>query len=593
MVTSKVEIKGQEYNFLNIALKQYLAKHHRFEVSIPAHELGNKDKVATLSDVKKLIGEDIKITIEHEGNQLFFSGLITSINISRAVGQAHDVIFSGYSPTILIEDGKHCRSFEKKKPSDIVKAILGDFNKLKTPEINPRHDSEQEYFTQYKETNYNFIARLANLFGEWFYYDGQTLHYGEYKKGNEFNLKLGEATGEYDISFSLLPANFTFSAYDYSKNEVLKSNSSDVNIKGLDEFGELALNRSKQFFPNNTILPIVQYTDNQQQLDSWMEYYKSSYATNMVKLSGDSNNPGIHLGTTIKLVENDNTVIGKYVVTNVIHSANKQGRYRNHFEAVPISIKIPPRNRMAMPPVAETQVAVVKDNVDPDGLGRVRVQFHWQEQNDMSPWIRVVYPHGGSGDIYFAPEVDDEVMVGFEFDNPNRPYVMGSVYHGKNKPTYFAEDNSIKAIRTKDGNRIILIDGEEGEIQILNKEEKNSITLSLKDGGAITLKTEGNVYLIAKNIEATAEETFSVEAKSIEMKAEEFTVDMQKTVNMKSGQDTTIEGQNVDVSAQQAASMKGMEAKVEGQTSAEVKGTQTKVEGSATTTIKGGLVKIN
>lgn len=554
-IASIVEIADKEYYPLNVNIQQYFNCHHHFKVVLASTFLGNKDEAATLNDVKDLIGEEVKIKIEQEEGELLFIGFITEVDLCRKLGDSHDVILSGYSPTIKIENGLHCRTFEKKKTGEIVKNILSDFSELDA-EINPKHEVELTYHTQYKETNYNFIARLADLFGEWFYYDGVKIHFGEHDQGEEFHLRLGESVGEYNISLRLSPANFTFLTYDYSANEVLKASSANAQVSGLDQYGDTALAASEKFFPKETIIPAIQWANAQKRMDDWMQYRKTAYATDMVMLSGDSNNPSIRIGTMIELRENDDTGVGKYRVTQVTHSIDGRGSYRNYFEAVPASVKAPPSNNSIDRPVAETQPAVVKDNADPDGLGRVRVQFHWQKNDDMTPWIRVAFPCAGSGDVYFVPEIDDEVMIGFEFENPNRPYVIGSVYHGKKKPVYFSDNNSIKAIRTKDGNRIILIDGDEGEIQILNKDDKNSITLSLKDDASITIKTTG---------------TLAMEAKTIKMKAEELTADLEKTLTLKSGRNASIE-------AQQLASIKGMEAKL---------------EGDMTAIIKGGMVMIN
>ncbi|WP_282057310.1 phage baseplate assembly protein V, partial [Maribacter luteus] len=67
----------------------------------------------------------------------------------------------------------------------------------------------------------------------------------------------------------------------------------------------------------------------------------------------------------------------------------------------------------------------VLDNADPNGLGRIKVQFPWQKPMGTStPWIKMATPYSGSGKgFYFIPEKDEEVLVGFEGDNPEKPFV--------------------------------------------------------------------------------------------------------------------------------------------------------------------------
>ena len=90
----------------------------------------------------------------------------------------------------------------------------------------------------------------------------------------------------------------------------------------------------------------------------------------------------------------------------------------------------PPLNRNVRMPEAESQVAEVIDNNDPEGWGRVRVQFKWQEGT--TPWIRVATGYAGPGKaegvtgIYFTPEIKDEVIVDFEQGNPCLLYTSPS-----------------------------------------------------------------------------------------------------------------------------------------------------------------------
>ena len=78
--------------------------------------------------------------------------------------------------------------------------------------------------------------------------------------------------------------------------------------------------------------------------------------------------------------------------------------------------------------------AVVDDLDDPEGLGRVRVRFPHLDQ-EMSNWARLVSPGAGhERGNFFRPERGDEVVVGFEHDDPRRPYVFGGVWSVPDPP---------------------------------------------------------------------------------------------------------------------------------------------------------------
>lgn len=117
-------------------------------------------------------------------------------------------------------------------------------------------------------------------------------------------------------------------------------------------------------------------------------------------------------------------------------------------------------------PVAESIQGTIISNNDPYGLGRVRVDFPFASDRVSEAWLRVMTPSAGSSQnveknrgFVFIPEKDDLVMVGFEFGDPNRPYVMGSMFHGKNGQGG-GVNNAIKSIITRKGIKVILNDDE-------------------------------------------------------------------------------------------------------------------------------------
>jgi uncharacterized protein involved in type VI secretion and phage assembly len=109
---------------------------------------------------------------------------------------------------------------------------------------------------------------------------------------------------------------------------------------------------------------------------------------------------------------------------------------------------------------------IVTNNQDPDELGRVKIFFPWLSEDNETDWARVVTWMAGSGmGGFFLPEVDDEVLVAFEHGDINCPYVIGSLWNGKQKPPETNTDgkNNIRKITSRSGHEIVLNDDDSGK----------------------------------------------------------------------------------------------------------------------------------
>ncbi|GJL61828.1 MAG: phage tail protein [Nitrospirales bacterium] len=125
---------------------------------------------------------------------------------------------------------------------------------------------------------------------------------------------------------------------------------------------------------------------------------------------------------------------------------------------------------------------IVTDNKDPDKLGRVKVKFPWLEEEAESDWAKVVSLMAGKerGAVFF-PEVDDEVLVGFEQGDVNCPYVLGGLWNQEDKPPETNDDgkNNIRKITSRSGHEIIFNDDHE--------KKKEKIEIRTNAGHVITL----------------------------------------------------------------------------------------------------------
>ena len=275
-------------------------------------------------------------------------------------------------------------------------------------------------------------------------------------------------------------------------------------------------------------------------LDKQVEHQKKAIDQAQVLLRGSSDNPGMALGRIIKILGQDEHY-GSYRVTSVTHTASENGRYQNHFEAVTAEMDVYPNTNFHAFPRSESQSAIVTENADPEGMGRIKVQFSWQRHMGMStPWLRIVTPHsGGDKGFHFIPEIGEEVLVGFEGGNAERPYVMGSLYHGGQRPdSWKTNQNDVKAIRTRSGHTLEFNDSDGAE----------SITLTDKKGNLIIIDTAGESITInaLKDININAGENITITAgKNISMSAgENLSESAGENVSLVAGKDMLLNAAN-------------------------------------------------
>jgi uncharacterized protein involved in type VI secretion and phage assembly len=166
--------------------------------------------------------------------------------------------------------------------------------------------------------------------------------------------------------------------------------------------------------------------------------------------------------------------------------------------------------------VSGVVVGVVTNNQDPEGMGRVKVKFPWLSDEDESNWARVAAPMAGKErGFYFLPEVEDEVLVAFEQGDVRFPYVVGSLWNGKDAPPAKNDDgkNSVRVIKSRSGHVVRLADEDGKEmIEIVDKSEKNSIRIDTSQN-TITITSDKDIVLSA------AQGKITLDAQEIEVKS--------------------------------------------------------------------------
>lgn len=189
---------------------------------------------------------------------------------------------------------------------------------------------------------------------------------------------------------------------------------------------------------------------------------------------------------------------------------------------------------------------LVSNNQDPQGLGRVRVKFPWLSDDNESDWVRIAtFMAGNQRGGYFLPEVGDEALVAFEHGDINRPYVIGFLWNGVDKPPEANSDgkNSIRKITSRSGHEIIFNDDADQKQEKLEIHTKAGHTIVLDDSAGaekIEIKDKSGSNSILFD---SVQNSISVEsAMQLKIKSQMIEIEAGTTMTIKAGATLTLQG---------------------------------------------------
>ncbi|MGW4054199.1 VgrG-related protein [Streptomyces sp. NPDC004779] len=234
--------------------------------------------------------------------------------------------------------------------------------------------------------------------------------------------------------------------------------------------------------------------------------------------------------------------------------------------------------------------ATVTDTQDPEGSGRVKVAFPWLSDEYASDWARTAQAAGTGGGEPYIPEVGDEVVVGFELGRLDRPYVLGGLYNGQDRPsgggtvdpTSGAVDR--RAFASKGGHKLELLDAAGGARGVRLRTGDGKLTIDLDQAGtAVTIGSDGAVRITAKekvSITASGGVSVAAERGALELSGESVSVTARQGVRVDGGQG------EVRLATGGALDVRGSTVTVDGTQ-------RTELKGGSTLSVSAPLVKIN
>lgn len=523
-VHATVSIDGENRNYTRISLVQKFGQHHYFDIEVLCSPLV-KENVwhHEREEMIALQGKTVVIRMKHEfsGDESIFKGIITSIGMDGDKGVSGTLHYRGYSTTILLESGRTMDSFTDATLGEIVSEVVEKYGNGISIVNNPAFKSRIPYVQMQEESAYEFLCRLAWQYGEWFYYNGQVLYFGNPYKEKDENLV-------YDIDmdsmhFSSCVAPFHFSRHDYLSDSHMDMFGDDSEaVRGINTYLANAMKTSEGMYRSQTTMYSHTATGHPLDIEHFTAVEKGRKVSSLVWMTGNTKTCRVRIGEPVVVQIPPNMCkrrdMGRYRIVELTHRIEVSGGYANSFKGIPASMEYIPTEDMRMP-VAHAMLAEVTDNADPENLGRVQVQFAWQKsRNKTTNWIRVRSLDAGSSEtvsknrgFVFVPEIGDQVMVDFELGDPCRPYVSGSMFH-KNNGEGGNADNHIKTIVTRSGHTLEFNDDKNGDWGITLKDaNKNIIHINSKEQ-TIEITAPKTISLNAENIRLNAKEDINIVA---------------------------------------------------------------------------------
>ena len=545
-----VSIDGKRlHSFKSLRLHQPINDHHRFELLLDLDSVSER-YVEGFKDGTEWLGKRLLAYERSDGSPLFL-GVVARVSARKDSLDGGRLCVSGFSTTYLLENGENCHSWLDWTLADIVGELCEKAGvKLLA---NPENRDPVGYVCQYNESDFDFIRRLAWKYKEWLYYDGTRLVFGKPELPDAVGLEFERNLISFETGVQTLARPAKVFSY-VSKDDHGMAEPTPDKPSGLDELGHKAFRASMELFRE----PALQYAHSRVHHMKEMELYvkKKQEAETAESHYVECSTKGVWLsvGSVVKLSCSfgkrigsvADASMGEFLVIDVTHDVGDDRFYGNSFRAIPsVARSLPVRDVGRS--VAETQVARVIGNADPDGKGRVQVQMNWQTGNMRTGWIRVMTPDGGGSEsvstnrgFVFIPEVGDHVLVGFRHGDPNRPYVMGSLFNGRTGKGG-GQDNCCKSISTRSGHTLEL-DDSPSSLGITIKDIRGNYMHIDSYHNDLFLEANHDITISAKNnVTINAGETITLNAKNLYTNVSE---DVQESV-----------GNNKDINVAQTYSL--------------------------------------
>lgn len=643
-----LNIDDPQFTLLSINGIEQLSDLFHFELELSSENHGIKPL--------EYLGNNINFSIEGaDQKKRYFNGFI-----SRFTGGP---IMEGGSRWYRIEvvpalwyltQNQNSRVYEKATVKNVISDILDKSPEKIEYSFNVGKFEEREYCVQYKESDFNFLSRLLEEEGIYYFFEHKNgshkLHLCDKNTGYidcvEHDVKqsytnlLDDHVSDWSDGAYYHGGGWEVESYDFEKVELLTTETKDTCLnhsisKKLRKYEPYSRRISKSETAHISTVR-MECEEAGQEISQGVSSYRSFTS-----------------GGKFKFVYHDiKDIEGKeYVITQITHSVSEGSgynsdstglNYRNSFSCIPANVLFRPQQIVSKPKIdgilTGTVTSESKDGPTIDKYGRVKIQLHWEagkrDKVSKECWVRVAQASAGNKwGSFVVPDKGQEVIVSFVDGNPDSPLITGSLYNGKNAIPFNKADESATqfGLRTSNGNEFI-VDNKKGKekISFLSKFDyetiiennevkkiKNDRSFKITDGdetidiekGKRTTTIKGDDSNTIKSGDYTLDVSsgdFSTKiasgkgemeaAKSFEIKvgANSIKIDTSSILLKTPTSEIKIDSNGITAKGMKVGIKGELEAKLESNLKTEVKGAvMTSLGGGVMTEVKGsGIVKV-
>ena len=468
--------------------------------------------------VDQWLGKPVKVvsTDEDKATHTHFSGFVVSVDLVYEASGTYSAHATAVSRSWLLDQAPRKYYYSEQTLSQVAQKACGLVNL--SASVHVPNDKPLNY-VQYGETDFSLLHRITDDHNAWLRPTESGIEIlNSFQAGTDLEWRGDSGAGllEFSLGGTLKPASFGGSHYDFHAMQsqvfqgVSKQPAFSCSAAGL---ASAVVGQSQAVMPQGFVQQrprVMTVDDFQTTVQDESERALGSAITGR----GSSRKPALLAGNSVNITGKINAA-GTYGLVSVTHQWDAGG-YRNTFTVTPWTAY---RNSTEpeLRPWNGIVPARVVDHDDPKKMGRVKVQFFWQEDGS-THWARTTSPHAGPDrGFMFMPEVGDEVAVAFEDGDPERPVIVGSLWNGVHLQPRAdfrgddVSDNAVKRIMTRSGNRLQMSDktGQEtiaiatpnhNVIKLTEQADKTgrtNITIESKTGDIVLHAPQGRVHIEA------------------------------------------------------------------------------------------------
>ena len=505
--------------------------------------------------------------------QTVFEGEVVELEPEYVPGRQR-LVLRAFDRLHRLSRGKHVRSFQNVTDGDLVTRIAQEVG-LQSKVGQSGSRQVHAYVLQDNETNLEFLRDRAAALGHLLYVRGHTLHCEPPgTDAGPVELKWGQTLTEFHPRLTTVGQadSATVRGWDpATRQEIVgQAKKGQGGPKTADHRDGGALAQTAFNMPAEVLI-----TDrpvrSQAEADRLAQTAMDRIASNFIAAEGvGMGNPAVNAGASVNVTGLGKRFDGTYFVTAATHTYSHEDGYTTQFVVSghrPATLLTLLRDEAGGSTqdrrVAGLVIGIVTDNQDANGQGRVKVRYPSLSGEHASDWARVASPgNGPERGLQFLPEVNDEVLVGFEHGDVHHAYILGGLWNGRDAPPRKSDQVvsggkvQQRIIRSRLGHTITLDDSDDQpSITIVDKTGKNTVRLDSSNN----------------NLEVSIQGDLTLDAKGT----------------------VSIKGMSVKVNADNDLTLKGISADMEATAGLTLKGATADLEGSGSTTVKGGMVSIN